>query len=248
MAIYAKLKGSTERIKVAGSGAKGDKGDTGPQGPKGDTGPQGPQGPKGDTGPTGPQGPKGDTGPAGPAGAGGVTSFKGRTGAVTPQSGDYTADMVGFTPGETGMTATDVQEAIEELFTSVSEGKALIASAVTDKGVLTAADATFQTMHDNILSIESGGGLPDNVYTIALSADPPEGGTVSGGGYASAGMTCNAKAEVTDGYVFDGWEESGETIHSNLLYSFQVSANRSLTANFRTLFFLAGYGWSMSRS
>jgi hypothetical protein len=46
-------------------GAKGDKGDTGPQGqqgPKGDPGATGPQGPKGDTGPAGPQGPKGDPG------------------------------------------------------------------------------------------------------------------------------------------------------------------------------------------
>lgn len=31
-------------------------------------------------------------------GTGGVTSFKGRTGAVTPQSGDYTADQVGAVP------------------------------------------------------------------------------------------------------------------------------------------------------
>lgn len=33
---------------------------------------------------------------------GGVTSFNSRTGAVTPQTGDYTADMVGALPTQTG--------------------------------------------------------------------------------------------------------------------------------------------------
>ena len=39
--------------------------------------------------------------------------------------------------------------------TSVSNGKSLIASAITDKGVSTASDATFQTMTNNIRSITS---------------------------------------------------------------------------------------------
>lgn len=42
---------------------------------------------------------------------------------------------------------------LPELFQSVSEGKALVASAITDKGVITAADATFQQMATNVESI-----------------------------------------------------------------------------------------------
>lgn len=38
----------------------------------------------------------------------GVTSFKGRTGAVTPQEGDYTADMVGARPDTWTPSAADV--------------------------------------------------------------------------------------------------------------------------------------------
>lgn len=38
----------------------------------------------------------------------GVTSFKGRTGAVTPQDGDYTADMVGARPDTWTPSAADV--------------------------------------------------------------------------------------------------------------------------------------------
>lgn len=87
-------------------GEKGDKGDTG------DTGPQGPAGPKGDKGDTGPQGETGPQGPMGPAGeAAGVASFNGRTGAVTPQKGDYTADMVGAIPAGTVQSFQAVTQA-----------------------------------------------------------------------------------------------------------------------------------------
>ncbi len=42
---------------------------------------------------------------------------------------------------------------LNSLKTSVSEGKSLIASAVTDKGVNTAEDASFQTIASNIKNI-----------------------------------------------------------------------------------------------
>ena len=52
-----------------------------------------------------------------------------------------------------GSYATTAQ--LDELKTSVSNGKSLIASAITDKGVSTASNATFQTMSNNISSITS---------------------------------------------------------------------------------------------
>ena len=45
---------------------------------------------------------------------------------------------------------------IEELKKSVSNGKELVAGAITEKGVTTAADAAFATMADNIGQIETG--------------------------------------------------------------------------------------------
>ena len=57
-------------------------------------------------------------------------------------------------------TATE----LNEVKTSVSEGKALIAAAVTGKGVSTAADATFQQIATNIGKISQG------PSTISISA------------------------------------------------------------------------------
>lgn len=55
-------------------------------------------------------------------------------------------------------TKTNLVAAINETFTNVSSGKTLIAAAITDKGVTTAATDSFSTMATNIAAIPSGGG------------------------------------------------------------------------------------------
>ena len=52
-------------------------------------------------------------------------------------------------------TAQDLKGAINEVFQNVSNGKQLIATAITDKGVETSSDSTFQTMATNIKNISS---------------------------------------------------------------------------------------------
>ena len=49
------------------------------------------------------------------------------------------------------------KEELNELKNSVSNGKTLIADAITDKGVPTSATDTFQTMANNIRDINGGG-------------------------------------------------------------------------------------------
>ena len=58
-----------------------------------------------------------------------------------------------------------VQEAIDGLKSSVSDGKTLVASAITDKGVPTAQDATFQQMAENIGEIGGGSDTSDATAT-----------------------------------------------------------------------------------
>lgn len=67
--------------------------------------------------------------------------------------GVSSAENVYYDNQATGMLATNVQEAIDELFTSVSNGKSLLASAITDMGVPTDEDATWEQMKENILAI-----------------------------------------------------------------------------------------------
>lgn len=61
---------------------------------------------------------------------------------------------------------------LDACFQSVSEGKSLIAAAVTDKGVPTAADDTFQVIAENIQKIQSSDGL--YLYNTFTALDVPE--------------------------------------------------------------------------
>ena len=70
-------------------------------------------------------------------------------------------------------TKTDSVSAINETFTSVSNGKTAIAAAITDKGVATAASDSFATMAANIASIPAGGGytkIASVDYTVSTTA------------------------------------------------------------------------------
>ena len=68
----------------------------------------------------------------------------------------FPASLVDYNNTTSGMAATTVQAAVDELFTSVSEGKSLIAAAVTDKGVETAATDSFAAMAEKIGKIVTG--------------------------------------------------------------------------------------------
>lgn len=48
-----------------------------------------------------------------------------------------------------------VEKRVEDCFQSVSNGKRLIAEAITGKGIVTSANDTFMTMADNINNIPS---------------------------------------------------------------------------------------------
>lgn len=78
----------------------------------------------------------------------GVSSFKGRTGSVTPQTGDYTADMVGARPDTWTPTAADTGAVPT---TRTVNGKALAA--------------------DISLTAEDVGALPDTVTIPTKTSD-----------------------------------------------------------------------------
>lgn len=100
----------------------------------------------------------------------------------------FPASAITYDNTVTGMTADDVQDAIDEVFQYVSDGKELIADAITDKGVPTSATDTFATMATNISNI-SGGGSSNTFYYIR---------TVSTGGSNAAVsvMACTGPARL----------------------------------------------------
>jgi hypothetical protein len=69
-------------------------------------------------------------------------------------------------------------------------------------------------------------------YNISVSASPAMGGAVSGGGNMTAGSQATVVASPYSGWVFTNWTEAGNIVSTSASYTFTVTANRSLTANF----------------
>ena len=72
--------------------------------------------------------------------------------------------------GSLGAQIKAVNETVNTLKKSVSDGKTKVANAITDKGVETATDATFDVMAENISKIETGGGELHGA-TLAVSTE-----------------------------------------------------------------------------
>jgi hypothetical protein len=69
-------------------------------------------------------------------------------------------------------------------------------------------------------------------YTIGVSANPTNGGTVSGGGTYQQGQSCTVHATASGGYTFLNWTEGGSVVSSQANYTFTVNSSHTLVANF----------------
>lgn len=72
-----------------------------------------------------------------------------------------------------------------------------------------------------------------NSYTVSVTANPTNGGTVSGGGTYNQGTSCTVHATANTGYSFVNWTENGNQVSTNANYTFTVNNNRNLIANFQ---------------
>lgn len=71
-------------------------------------------------------------------------------------------------------------------------------------------------------------------YTVNVMAIPEDGGTVEGGGSFEEGKSCTVIATPASDYTFTGWKEDDSLVSSDASYTFIVSCNRSLVANFKS--------------
>ena len=97
--------------------------------------------------------------------------------------------------------------------------------------IVTAEDGT-QAVYTVTVTHDNGGGNEDQPCTISVMANPAEGGIVSGGGSFQQGQFCTVLAIANEGYVFNNWLENDNLISTDSSYTFEVTSNRSLVAQF----------------
>ena len=98
--------------------------------------------------------------------------------------------------------------------------------------VSTNASYTFTVTGNRTLVANFSATPPPQQYTISVSANPSNGGTVSGGGTFTQGATCTLTATANTGYTFVNWTKNGNVVSTNATYSFTVNASGAYVANF----------------
>jgi len=74
---------------------------------------------------------------------------------------------------------------------------------------------------------------PSVTYLIQTSSNPSNGGTTSGGGYYTNGSNATVIATADTNWQFVNWTENGNVVSITSVYTFIVTANRFLIANFQ---------------
>ena len=73
---------------------------------------------------------------------------------------------------------------------------------------------------------------PEDVKTISVIPNNPDYGSVSGAGTYMVNTTATLTATPYSGYTFVSWTENDEIVSTDAEYSFTVTGDRSLVANF----------------
>ena len=72
-------------------------------------------------------------------------------------------------------------------------------------------------------------------YTVTTSRNPPNGGTTTGDGSYPANSTVTVTASANNCYQFVNWTENGSVVSSSASYTFTITGNRNLVANFSAI-------------
>ncbi len=139
------------------------------------------------------------------------------TATTDPSTGGFVTGSGGYSYGETcTITAT-----ANTGYTFLNWTKNGTQVSVSPSYSFTVTESAIYTAHFNAQN-----------YTITVATNPNNAGSASGGGSYTYGQTCTVTASANNGYAFTSWTENGTQVSTNVNYSFTVTGNRNLVANF----------------
>ena len=142
------------------------------------------------------------------------------TATANPTEGGSVSGVGTFEQGETCTLTATAAEGYQ--FVNWTEG---------EEEVSTEASISFEVTADREL-VANFELIPMPTFTITATPNPTEGGTVEGTGTFDQGATCTLTATPAEGYQFVNWTEGEEEVSTEAEYSFTVTADRELVANF----------------
>lgn len=99
----------------------------------------------------------------------------------------------------------------------------------TENGTQVSTDAAYSFTVTEARTLVANFEL--NNYTITATANPVEGGTITGAGTYNYGETATLSVTLNENYTFVCWTENGNVVSTDVMYSFEVTSDRNLVAN-----------------
>ncbi len=134
-------------------------------------------------------------------------------------------------PREGGtITGTGVYEADAQAVLTATANTGYTFTNWTENGTVVSTNAEYSFTVITSRTLVANFEL--NTYTITASANPAEGGTMTGAGEYTHGQMVTLRATANAGYAFVNWTENGSVVSNTASYMFEATADRSLVANF----------------
>ena len=105
----------------------------------------------------------------------------------------------------------------------------------TENGTRVSTSSNIQfTINANRTFVANFSAIPASQFAVILTSSPVAGGTTDGEGAFAAGTSVTVTAAPSAGYSFTNWTDQtgGAILSTSPSYTFALSANRSLIANF----------------
>jgi hypothetical protein len=112
-----------------------------------------------------------------------------------------------------------------------NSGYSFVNWTANGSAVSTLASYTFP-LNSNVALVANFAPVAATQYTVAVSASPGADGMVSGGGTFAAGSSDTVTATANSGFSFVNWTQNGTVVSTLASYTFPVSGNVTLIANF----------------
>ena len=105
----------------------------------------------------------------------------------------------------------------------------------TENGVRVSTSSNIQfTLNANRNFVANFRAIPASQFAVLLTSSPAAGGTTDGEGAYAAGTSVTITSVANTGYTFTNWTDqaSGAVVSASPNYTFALTANRTLVANF----------------
>lgn len=123
-------------------------------------------------------------------------------------------------PTELGRTTTNSSGSITATIPNVSAGNGYRIRVIS---------TNYPLVGTNIQNVS----IMPSTYTITTTANPSDGGTVSGGGEYNLGASCTVSATANENYEFINWTKDDIEISTETNFTFTVTESATYVAHFR---------------